>query len=263
VVRFDVVTLFPEMFSAVTGSGITSRALENGLWQLVTWNPRDFTTDSYRTVDDRPYGGGPGMVMLAEPLSRAIAAARAAQRAAGVVGDAAGGRVIYLSPQGRRLDHGRVMALAAEPAVTLLCGRYEGVDERLVRRCVDEELSMGDFVLSGGEIAAMAVIDAVVRQLPGALGDGASAQQESFANGLLDCPHYTRPEVWPEGAGGERVPEVLLSGHHENIRRWRLRQALGRTWRVRRDLIEPGRLSEEEYRLLEEFRREQESGENR
>ena len=245
--RFDVVTLFPEMFAAVARSGITGRALEGGLWRLATWNPRDFTADSYRTVDDRPYGGGPGMVMLAEPLERALEAARAA----------GGGRVIYLSPQGRRLDHARVMALAKEAALTLLCGRYEGVDERLLGRRADEELSLGDFVLSGGELAAMAVIDAVVRQLPGALGHEQSALQESFARGLLDCPQYTRPEVWPEGReGGGRVPEVLLSGHHENIRRWRLKQSLGRTWVRRPELLAAKKLSEEEERLLTEFQRE-------
>lgn len=252
-IRFDVVTLFPEMFSAVVESGISGRALQRELWRLATWNPRDFTTDNYRTVDDRPYGGGPGMVMLAEPLAKALDAAAKAQ------GDAKG-RVIYLTPQGRRLDHERVMGLAAENAVTLLCGRYEGIDERLVRRRVDEELSLGDFVLSGGEIAAMAVIDAVVRQLPGALGDDQSALQESFADGLLDCPQYTRPETWPEGAEGERVPEVLLSGHHENIRRWRLKQALGRTWVKRPDLVAARALSEQDRKLLEEIRSELEPG---
>jgi tRNA (guanine37-N1)-methyltransferase len=247
VIRFDVLTLFPEMFAAVARSGITGRALEAGLWRLGTWNPRDFASDSYRTVDDRPYGGGPGMVMLAEPLERAIEAARAA----------GAGRVIYLSPQGKRLDHARVMALAKESALTLLCGRYEGVDERLLERRAHEELSLGDFVLSGGELAAMALIDAVVRQLPGALGHEASALEESFARGLLDCPQYTRPEVWPEGGGsGARVPEVLLSGHHENIRRWRLKQSLGRTWVRRPELLAARKLSEEEERLLTEFQRE-------
>ncbi len=246
-IRFDAVTLFPEMFAAVTASGITARALERGLWRLKTWNPRDFTRDNYRTVDDRPYGGGPGMVMLAEPLEQALEAVRAD----------GGGRVVYLSPQGKRLDHAKVLELAGREAVTLLCGRYEGVDERLLRRRVDEELSLGDFVLSGGELAAMALIDAVVRQLPGALGDEQSAQQESFAEGLLDCPQYTRPEVWPQGEGGERVPEVLLSGHHENIRRWRLKQALGRTWRRRPELLAARALSEEERQMLDEFRREQ------
>ena len=242
VIRFDVVTLFPEMFAAITGSGITSRALEAGLYSLTTWNPRDFAADRYRTVDDRPYGGGPGMVMLAEPLERALDGIRLA----------GGGRVIYLSPQGTKLDHRRVMELTEERALTLLCGRYEGVDERLLERRVDEEVSIGDFVLSGGEIAAMALVDAVVRQLPGALGDAGSALEESFADGLLDCPQYTRPEVYAE----RRVPEVLLSGHHENIRRWRLKQALGRTWLRRPELLAARRLSDEETKLLDEFQRE-------
>ena len=238
-IRFDVITLFPEMFGAVTASGITSRALQAGLWSLKTWNPRDFTSDNYRTVDDRPYGGGPGMVMLAEPLEKAL--------------DAAGGKVIYLTPQGRKMDHRKVMELSRESSITLLCGRYEGVDERLLERRVQEELSIGDFVLSGGELAAMAVIDAVVRQLPGALGDEASAIEESFADGLLDCPQYTRPETY----SGAKVPEVLMSGHHENIRRWRLKQALGRTWLRRPDLLEARKLSQEEQKLLDEFQREQ------
>ena len=246
-IRFDAITLFPEMFAAVTQSGITSRALQAGLWRLETWNPRDFTTDNYRTVDDRPYGGGPGMVMLAEPLEKALDAARAA----------GGGRVVYLSPQGRRLDQARVMALAKEAALTLLCGRYEGVDERLLERRVDEELSLGDFVLSGGELAAMAVIDACVRQLPGALGDARSAAEESFADGLLDWPHYTRPERWPEHDAGGRVPEVLLSGHHAEIRRWRLKQALGRTWLRRPELLQMRGMSNEEKKLLAEFQNEQ------
>ncbi len=248
-IRFDVVTLFPEMFAAVSQSGITRRALEAGLWRLGLWNVRDFTTDNYRTVDDRPYGGGPGMVMLAEPLEKALDAVLADQ-------GAQRGRVIYLSPQGRRLDHAKVMELAGGQALTLLCGRYEGVDERLIRRRVDEELSLGDYVLSGGELAAMAVIDAVVRQLPGALGDGQSAAEESFADGLLDCPQYTRPEVY----AGERVPEVLLSGHHAEIRRWRLKQALGRTWQRRPELLAARRLSEHEQSLLEEFRRDTQDG---
>ena len=241
--RFDVVTLFPEMFAALTQSGIAGRALERGLWRLKTWNPRDFTTDNYRTVDDRPYGGGPGMVMLAEPLEKALDAAR----------EAGGGKVLYLSPQGRRFDHAKAVELAGMEALTLLCGRYEGVDERLLRRRVDEELSLGDFVLTGGELAAMALIDAVVRQLPGALGDDQSVIEESFADGLLDSPEYTRPEVY----AGERVPEVLLSGHHGNIRRWRLKQSLGRTWLRRPDLIAARNLSGEERKLLDEFRREE------
>jgi tRNA (guanine37-N1)-methyltransferase len=242
VIRFDVITLFPEMFAAVAQSGITARALQAGLWQLQTWNPRDFTTDNYRTVDDRPYGGGPGMVMLAEPLEKALDAARAA----------GGGRVVYLSPQGRRLDQRKVLALSKEAALTLLCGRYEAVDERLLEQRVDEELSLGDFVLSGGELAAMALIDACVRQLPGALGDARSALEESFADGLLDCPHYTRPELYQ----GRRVPAVLLSGHHAEIGRWRLKQALGRTWLRRPELLQARGVSEEEKGLLAEFQNE-------
>ena len=241
-IRFDVVTLFPEMFAAITGSGITSRALEAGLYSLTTWNPRDFAADRYRTVDERPYGGGPGMVMMAEPLERALDGIKLA----------GGGRVIYLSPQGRKLDHRRVMELKEERALTLLCGRYEGVDERLLESRVDQEISIGDFVLSGGEVAAMALIDAVVRQLPGALGDQASALEESFADGLLDCPQYTRPEVH----AGMRVPQVLLSGHHAQIRRWRLKQALGATWLRRPDLLAARVLSAEERELLEEFKQE-------
>jgi tRNA (guanine37-N1)-methyltransferase len=251
-IRFDVVTLFPEMFAAITDSGITSRALKSQLWRLGLWNPRDFTTNSYRTVDDRPFGGGPGMVMLAEPIEKTLDAVKAG----------GGGRVVYLSPQGKKLDHRKVMELAKESALTLLCGRYEGVDERLLQRRVEEELSIGDFVLSGGELAAMALIDAVVRQLPGALGDEASAVEESFADGLLDCPQYTRPEVWPPDADGGKVPahvpSILMSGHHENIRRWRLKQALGRTWLRRPDLIAARKLSNEEHKLLEDFRREHE-----
>ena len=248
-IRFDVVTLFPEMFAAITGSGITSRALEAGLYSLTTWNPRHFAPDRYRTVDDRPYGGGPGMVMLAEPLEKTLDAVKTA----------GGGRVVYLTPQGKKLDHRRVMGFSSEKSLTLLCGRYEGVDERLLERRVDEEVSIGDFVLSGGELAAMALIDACVRQLPGALGDDASALEESFADGLLDCPQYTRPEVWTSGGAERRVPEVLLSGHHENIRRWRLKQALGRTWLRRPDLLEVKTLSAEEKKLLDEFQREHRS----
>jgi len=245
VIRFDVVTLFPEMFAAVTASGIPRKALEAGLWRLQAWNPRDFTTDNYRTVDDRPYGGGPGMVMLAEPLERALDGIKLA----------GGGRVIYLSPQGRKLDHRRVLEFSREKSLTLLCGRYEGVDERLLGRRVDEEVSIGDFVLSGGEVAAMALIDACVRQLPGALGDEASALEESFADGLLDCPQYTRPETYRDA----RVPEVLLSGHHENIRRWRLKQALGRTWLRRPELLQARNLTAEERKMLEEFQQEHRS----
>lgn len=242
--RFDVVTLFPEMFAALTASGITRRALERGLWQIECWNPRQWTQDVHRTVDDRPYGGGPGMVMMASPLEQAINAAKAAT---GVEA-----KVICLSPQGRRIDQRRVEELAASTGAILLCGRYEGIDERLMERCVDEELSLGDFVLSGGELAAMALMDACIRQLPGALNDEASAVEDSFAAGLLDCPHYTRPEVYE----GSVVPDVLLSGNHEKIRRWRLKQALGRTWQRRPDLLETRVLSSEEADLLAEFRRE-------
>ena len=245
--RFDVITLFPEMFAAVTQAGITRRALERGLWQCEYWNPRQWAENSYGTVDDRPFGGGPGMVMQVAPLEKAIASAKAARGGSGCV--------IYLSPQGVPLTHGKVCELAAGEGAVLLCGRYEGVDERLIERHVDEEISLGDFVLSGGEIAALALIDACVRQLPGALNDEASAQEESFADGLLDCPHYTRPEEYD----GMRVPEVLLSGHHENIRRWRLKQALGRTWLRRPELLERRSLSSEEARLLEEFRRERQN----
>ena len=229
VIRFDVVTLFPEMFAAVTHSGITSRALDAGLWALTTWNPRDFTTDNYRTVDDRPYGGGPGMVMLAEPIERALDAVRTS----------GGGRVIYLSPQGRKLDHRGVMEFSKEKSLTLLCGRYEGIDERLLLRRVDEEVSIGDFVLSGGELAAMALMDAVVRQLPGVLNDAQSAVQDSFVDVLLDCPHYTRPEEYE----GMRVPDVLLGGHHKEIDAWRRREALRNTFNKRPDLIERARKS--------------------
>lgn len=247
-VAFDVVTLFPEMFAALTGCGITRRALERGLYGLQCWNPRDFTTDNYRTVDDRPYGGGPGMVMLAEPLEKAITAAKARQTEVGATS-----KVIYLSPQGQPLTHQRVLALVQEPGLILLCGRYEGVDERLIERCVDEEISIGDFVLSGGEIAAMALIDAVVRQLPGALNDADSAQQDSFVSGLLDCPHYTRPEEYQ----GMRVPDVLMSGHHEVIRRWRLKESLARTRARRPDLLaqraESNSLGKEETQLLREL----------
>jgi tRNA (guanine37-N1)-methyltransferase len=250
VIGFDVVTLFPEMFAAVSESGITRRALENGLWKLALWNPRDFATDNHRTVDERPYGGGPGMVMLAEPLEKAIGAAREAQRAEG-----RSGKVILLSPQGAKLGQRKVMELREMQAVTLLCGRYEGVDERLVRRCVDEEVSIGDYVISGGELAAMVLIDAVVRQLPGALGDAQSAQEESFVRGLLDCPQYTRPEVWP-ARDGERIPEVLLSGHHAAIGRWRLQQALGRTWQRRPGMLAARGMTDEERKLLDEFQRE-------
>ena len=244
----DAITLFPEMFTALTHSGVTRRALEEGRWRLNFWNPRDFTEDNHRTVDDRPYGGGPGMVMLSGPLEMAIGAAKARQAAVGV----ATSRVVYLSPQGAPLTHRRVMRfveMAGEEGLILLCGRYEGIDERLIERCVDEELSIGDFVLSGGEIPAMALLDAIVRQLPGVLNDALSAAEDSFVAGLLDCPHYTRPEEYE----GQRVPDVLLSGHHEQIRRWRLMQALGRTWQRRPDVLDGRMLSKEETQLLGQF----------
>jgi len=248
-IQFDVVTLFPPMFDAVTECGVTGRAREKGLYQLVLWNPRDFAANTYRTVDDRPYGGGPGMVMMAEPLEKAIAAARQRQKSSGVNVP----RVIHLSPQGRLLHHPLVMELAQEQGLVLLAGRYEGVDERLIRRSVDDEISIGDYVLSGGELAAMVVMDCVVRQLPGALGDAESAHQDSFVNGLLDCPHYTRPEVYQ----GDAVPPVLLSGNHAEIGRWRFKQALGRTWQRRPDLLQARVFSAEERALLEEFKKEQ------
>ncbi|BBP96968.1 tRNA (guanine-N(1)-)-methyltransferase [Burkholderia sp. SFA1] len=231
--QFDVVTLFPEMFRALTDWGITSRAVKQERFGLRTWNPRDFTTDNYRTVDDRPYGGGPGMVMLARPLEDAIYAAKAAQREQGI----ASTRVVMMSPQGARLDHDRVMRFAQEPGLVLLCGRYEAIDQRLIDREVDEEVSLGDFVLSGGELPAMALMDAVVRQLPGVLNDAQSAVQDSFVDVLLDCPHYTRPEEYE----GVRVPDVLLGGHHKEIDAWRRREALRNTFDKRPDLIERAR----------------------
>lgn len=240
--RIEVVTLFPEMVDAFSRFGVTGRARENGIYRLGFWNPRDYAGNSHRTVDDRPYGGGPGMVMMAGPLEDALDAAQ----------EDCPGRVIHLSPQGGKLDHEKVMGLAGEKKLVLLAGRYEGVDERLIRRRVDEEISIGDYVLSGGELAALVLIDAVVRQLPGVLGDADSAAEDSFVEGLLDCPHYTRPEVYR----GERVPEILLSGDHAKIRRWRLKESLGRTWVRRPDLLEGREMSAEELKLLEEFRQE-------
>jgi tRNA (guanine37-N1)-methyltransferase len=239
--RIDVISIFPPMFEAVAGFGITGRAVRAGLVTLRLWDPRDYTEDRHRSVDDRPYGGGPGMVMRPEPLARAIAAARADSDLPA--------RVLYLSPQGRRLDHEAVVDFAARARLVLLAGRYEGMDERLLAAEVDEEWSIGDYVVSGGELPAMVLIDAVVRQLPGALGDDESAREDSFARGLLDCPHYTRPETY----AGRAVPDVLLSGDHERIRRWRLKQALGRTWLRRPDLLQRLRLNEEQRQLLAEF----------
>ena len=249
-VRFDAVTLFPPMFEAVARHGVTGRACESKLWSLTCWNPRDYTDNPYRTIDDRPYGGGPGMVMIPAPLEAAIGAARQAQAAAGLQP-----RVMHLSPQGEKLEHAGVMRLVedvhAGHGIVLLCGRYEGIDERVLQRNVDVEVSIGDYVLSGGELAAMVLIDAVVRQLPGVLGHDASALEESFATGLLDCPHYTRPEDY----AGIGVPQVLLSGDHAKIARWRHKQSLLRTRARRPDLFEAwvaSGLSREEQRVLAE-----------
>ncbi|HET9580997.1 MAG TPA: tRNA (guanosine(37)-N1)-methyltransferase TrmD [Usitatibacter sp.] len=249
--HFDVITIFPEMLEALTRHGITRRALEEGIFELKAWDPRDFTTDNYRRVDDRPYGGGPGMVMMAEPLQAAIRAARERQRAAGVERP----KVLLMSPQGERLSDEVVAALAREQGLVVIAGRYEGVDERLVRQHVDREVSIGDYVTSGGELPAMVMIDCIVRRLPGSLNDAESASQDSFSAGLLDWPHYTRPEVW----NGAAVPEVLLSGNHAAIARWRRKQALGRTWDRRPDLIDEQLLSREDRKLLEEYRREQQA----
>lgn len=239
--RIDVITLFPDMFDAVLDYGITARAFDRGQLNLRTWNPRDATHDRHRSVDDRPYGGGPGMVMRYEPLRNIV------QRIDQDTGQR--GRVVYLSPQGRRLDQAGVERLAAEARLVLLAGRYEGIDERLLEQAIDEECSIGDYVLSGGELAAMVLIDAVIRLQPGVLGDPESARQDSFTTGLLDHPHYTRPvEI-----EGRRVPKVLLSGDHAAIARWRLQQALGRTWLRRPELLAQRTLTLEQRRLLDEF----------
>ena len=243
--HFDVVTLFPEMVSTIAEFGVVGRARRNGLVRVDCENPRDHTSDVHRTVDDRPYGGGPGMVMKYEPLAEALAAARSRAPE--------GSPVVYLSPQGRVFDQATATRFAGLPGLILVAGRYEGVDERLIQAHVDEELSLGDFVLSGGEVAAMAVIDAVVRLLPDVLGDDESAAQDSFMEGLLDCPHYTRPEE----IDGRRTPEVLLSGDHAEIARWRMKQALGRTYERRQDLIEKLDLTDEQRALLDDFLEEQ------
>ncbi|MCC7641545.1 MULTISPECIES: tRNA (guanosine(37)-N1)-methyltransferase TrmD [unclassified Janthinobacterium] len=227
--QFDVVTLFPEMFAALTQSGVTRRAFEQGKCGLSLWNPRDFTTDNHRTVDDRPYGGGPGMVMMARPLEATINAAKQRQTALGL----AAPRVVFMSPQGRPLTHERVTQLKAEPGLVILCGRYEAVDQRLLDRCVDEEISVGDFVLSGGELPAMALLDAVIRLLPGVLNTEASAIEDSFVNGLLDSPHYTRPETYE----GMAVPPVLMGGNHAEIVKWRRQRMLEATATKRPDLL--------------------------
>ncbi|MDH5570316.1 MAG: tRNA (guanosine(37)-N1)-methyltransferase TrmD [Gammaproteobacteria bacterium] len=243
--RIEVVTLFPQMFQAVTDYGVTGRAIKKGIVELEAVNPRDYVENRHRTVDDRPYGGGPGMVMMVEPLRSAIKAARKA-----VV---QGSKVVYLSPQGQKLDQTGLNMLAQQDGLILVCGRYEGVDERLIRTEIDIEISIGDYVLSGGEIAAMVLIDGLIRLLPGALGHDESAAQDSFYKGLLDYPHYTRPEV----TDGMAVPRVLLSGDHAAIERWRQKQALGRTWLRRPELLEALTLDQEQENLLAEFIHEQ------
>jgi tRNA (guanine37-N1)-methyltransferase len=243
--QFDVVTLFPEMFAALTQSGVTRRAHEQQRWALSLWNPRDFTTDNHRTVDDRPYGGGPGMVMLVKPLAAAIEAARQRQLALGLPRP----RVVFMSPQGKPLTHAKVMALREEPGLVLLCGRYEAVDQRLIDAMVDEEISLGDFVLSGGELPAMALMDAVVRQLPGVLGDDASAVEDSFVNGLLDAPHYTRPEVYEDVP----VPPVLMGGNHAEIVKWRRQRMLEATLTKRPDLLDKARSAGQLSKADEQF----------
>jgi len=238
---FGVVSLFPDMFAPFTQQGVIGRAVKSGKLSVDTFNPRDFTHDRHRTVDDRPYGGGPGMLMMVKPLTDAIQAAKK------VGGE--NSSVIYLSPQGKPLDQAGVKRLAGIERTILICGRYEGIDERVIESHVDEEVSIGDYVLSGGELPAMVLMDAVARLVPGVLGHKASAVEDSFTDGLLDCPHYTRPEV----LDGQAVPEVLLSGDHEKIRQWRLMQSLGRTLLRRPDLLNHLALTEEQRRLLELF----------
>lgn len=247
--HFDVVTIFPEMFDALADHGITRRALDEKRFELKTWDPRDFTQDNYRRVDDRPYGGGPGMVMLPGPMEACIGAAKARQKEAGVPSP----HVVLMSPQGERLGEELVRELSSMEGLVIVAGRYEGIDERLVERVVDREVSIGDYVTSGGELPAMVMIDCIVRRLPGSLNDAESASQDSFSDGLLDWPHYTRPEEWK----GAKVPDVLLSGNHAAIARWRRKQALGRTGARRPDLIDEKALSKEDRQLLEEYRREQ------
>lgn len=248
--RLEVISLFPEMFNAITEFGVTGRAIRNGLIEFHTRNPRDFAHDKHSTVDDRPYGGGPGMLMMVQPLRDAIQAAR---EAAG--GDA---HVIYMSPQGRKLDQTGVRELSQHKNIVLIAGRYEGIDERLIESEIDEEWSIGDYVLSGGEIPAMTVIDALARFVPGVLGHNQSAEQDSFSDGLLDCPHYTRPEV----LDGKSVPKVLLSGDHERIRKWRLQQSLERTWLRRPELLTDLALTDEQEKMLSEIKAKHDSGNN-
>lgn len=244
--KIGIVSLFPEMFAAVTDYGVTGRAVAAGLVSLQCWNPRDYADNKHLNVDDKPYGGGPGMVMQVAPLQAAIRAAR--------IELGADARVIYLSPQGRRLDEAGVNELAGYDKLIFVAGRYEGIDERLLSSDIDEEWSIGDYVLSGGELPAMVFIDVLARRQPGVVGDAESVTADSFVDGLLDYPHYTRPEEF----AGQRVPEVLMSGNHEQIRRWRLKQALGRTWQRRPDLLEKRDLSASERALLDEFLQEKE-----
>lgn len=236
------------MFDALTLYGITQRAHDRGLFQLVLWNPRDFSSNAYRSVDDRPYGGGPGMVMAAEPLSKALHAARERQKSCGL----SKCRTVYLSPQGKPLKQSGVDELGSLDGLVLLAGRYEGVDERLIESEIDEEISIGDFVLSGGELPAMVLIDAIVRRIPGVVNDAESVVQESFVANLLDCPHYTRPEIFR----GIYVPPTLMSGNHAEISRWRMKQSLGRTWLRRPDLLGARALNKEQSELLEEYKAE-------
>lgn len=251
--QIAVVTLFPEMFAAIGDYGISGRAISDGLVQLSCWNPRDYTGDRHRTVDDKPFGGGPGMLMKTAPLQDAIQAARQAlQPESAAEGNALSVRVIYLSPQGRRLDQAGVTELANQDGLVMVCGRYQGIDQRVVETEIDEEWSIGDYVISGGELAAMVVIDAVTRLQPGALGAAECAAQDSYGNGLLHCPQYTRPQQ----VAGLQVPQTLLSGDHEQIRRWRLKHSLGATWLKRPDLLAGKELNSEQQDLLEEFKAE-------
>ena len=246
-----VISLFPEMFNAITEYGVTGRAIRNGLIEFQLWNPRDFTHDKHRTVDDRPYGGGPGMLMMVQPLRDAIAEARKAADADAAIHGGKNAKVIYLSPQGRKLDQQGVSELAQHDRLVFIAGRYEGIDERLIASDIDEEWSVGDYILSGGELPAMNVIDAVARLVPGVLGHKESAEQDSFSNGLLDCPHYTRPEVMTTPNGDAMsVPKVLLSGNHEHIRLWRQEQSLLRTWTRRPELLINLALTAEQEKAL-------------
>ncbi len=246
-----IISLFPEMFKAITDFGVTGRAVKQNLLQVQCWNPRDFTFDKHKTVDDRPYGGGPGMLMMVQPLRDAIREAKAAA----CKEDGVEAKVIYLSPQGRKLDQAGVQTLATNQKLILVCGRYEGIDERLIQTEIDEEWSIGDYVLTGGELPAMTLIDAVARFIPGVLGKQASALEDSFAEGLLDCPHYTRPEV----LDGLPVPQVLMSGHHEQIRKWRLEQSLERTWLRRPELLDSLALTDEQRVLLNNIKKRHKS----